>query len=63
MCIAFFLLSLIPVLSSYVIYLAVAAVVSEGSPALQFTLTVMLLAPLLGGGVQLLGHVVQRPRT
>ncbi len=63
MCIAVFLLSLIPVLSSYVIYLAVATVVTEGSPALQLTLTVMLLAPPLGGVVQLLRRFLQRPRT
>lgn len=58
MCVFIFLFSLIPVLSGYVIYLAVVAVVTEGSPAVQVTLSVIFLA-LLFVGVQWL---LNRPR-
>lgn len=54
MCVFAFLFSLIPVLSGYVIYLAVAAVVTEGSPAVQVTLSVILLASLFFGVLYLL---------
>jgi len=53
MCLALVLFSLIPVLSGYVIYLAVAVVVTEGSPAVQITLTAISLAALLLGLGQL----------
>jgi len=53
MCLALALFSLAPVLSGYVIYLAVAVVITEGSPAVQITLTAILLAALLLGLGQL----------
>lgn len=54
MCLAAVLFSLIPVLSSYALYLAVAVVLEQGSPAVQGTLTGVLLLILLLVGVQLL---------
>ena len=49
MCVFIFLFSLIPVLSGYVIYLAVAAVVIDGSPAVRVTLSAISLALLFVG--------------
>ena len=54
MCLAVVLFSLIPVLSGYAIYLTVAVVLEQGSPAVQGTLAGVLLLVLLLVGVQLL---------
>ena len=53
MCIALVLFSLIPILSGYAIYLAVATIVTEGSPAVQFTLAALLGVALLIGSWRL----------
>lgn len=59
MCVFIFLFSLIPVLSGYALYLVVAAVATEGSPAVQLTLSVISLVSLFFG-VQ---RLVRRWRT
>lgn len=53
MCIALVLFSLIPILSGYAVYLAVATTVTEGSPAVQFTLVALLGVALLIGSWRL----------
>lgn len=62
MCLLFALLSLIPILSGYAIYLAAFVVITEGSPPVQLTLSVLLLISLLIGGWQLLRYLRLRRR-
>lgn len=47
MCIAAVLFSLIPILSGYAVYLAVSTVLTEGSPAVQWTVCLLLAAVLV----------------
>lgn len=51
MCIFVVLLSLIPVLSGYAVYLVVMTVITEGSTAVQVTVSAVGLALLLGAAI------------
>lgn len=62
MCIVAVLLSLIPVLSGYAIYLAITIVVTEGSPPVQLTSSLIVLTFLLAGSWQLLRRSRARRR-
>ena len=47
MCIAAVLFSLIPILSGYAVYLVFSTVITKGSPALQWTVSLLLIAVLV----------------
>ena len=60
MCIAAVLFSLIPILSGYAVYLAFSTVITKGSPAVQWTVGLLLAAVLVWALAWAAGRVRRR---
>ena len=60
MCIAAVIFSLIPILSGYGVYLVFSTLITKGSPALQWTVGLLLAAVLVWAFVWAAGRIRRR---
>ncbi len=60
MCIAAVIFSLIPILSGYAVYLAFSTVITKGSPAVQWTVGLLLAAVLVWALAWAAGRIRRR---
>ena len=60
MCIAAVIFSLIPILSGYAVYLAFSTLITKGSPALQWTVGLLLAAVLVWALAWAAGRIRRR---
>ena len=60
MCIAAVIFSLIPILSGYAVYLAFSTLITKGSPALQWTVGLLLAAVLVCAFAWAAGRIRRR---
>lgn len=60
MCIAAVIFSLIPILSGYAVYLAFATVITRGSPAVQWTVGLLLAAAVASALIWAAGRIRRR---